>query len=159
MHYIEHLQREDHLDNAKHQADLPKLEKDFHDNNSGSAECHHMSLRPQSMYSCVGAPYLWSKNNEVDHSRSAQVEKLNPRSAHDHSRSAQVEKLNPRSAHEVVYNLQDKEAVPSIYEQYFGDKNTDSNSKDEKVITSIYDQFFGDKTIDTNSDQEDVFRV
>jgi len=33
--FIEHISREDHFNDAKHQADLTKLEKEFHQNNDG----------------------------------------------------------------------------------------------------------------------------
>ena len=60
IHFVEHLQREDHFNNERHQRDLPKLEKEFHANNAGLPESLHLSVKPQFMYSSPDAPYMWA---------------------------------------------------------------------------------------------------
>ena len=68
-HFVEHLQREDHFDNDQHQKDLPHLEEQFHANNAGVRRNHHLSVRPECMYTCTKAPCMWSDKHPT---RSAQ---------------------------------------------------------------------------------------
>ena len=58
--FCEHLQREDHYDQEKHDADLEPLEKQFHANNAASTDQIHLSVRP-SLESATAAdtPSLW----------------------------------------------------------------------------------------------------
>ena len=59
-HFVEHLQREDHFDDAQHQRDLPQLEEEFHANNAGPSRNLHLSTRPDFMYRASGSPYMWA---------------------------------------------------------------------------------------------------
>ena len=60
--FVEHLQREDHFDDAKHQANLPALEKEFHDNNFGPPRNQYLSVRPRYFYERGSdEAYLWGK--------------------------------------------------------------------------------------------------
>ena len=48
--FVEHLHREDHFDNAKHQKELESLERRFHRNNFDDDDREvHMSVRPASL--------------------------------------------------------------------------------------------------------------
>ena len=59
LHVIEHLQREDHFDDADHQKNLETLEREFHENNAGPQRNIHLSARPSEFYSCSKAPKMW----------------------------------------------------------------------------------------------------
>ena len=48
--FIEYVQCEDHIDDAKHQASLDKLEEQFHHNNFGPPENVYLSLRTAGMH-------------------------------------------------------------------------------------------------------------
>ena len=61
--FVNHLQREDHMDNEQHQSNLDKFEADFHNNNAGSDENIHLSVRSASLYTCSSSPYAWSYVN------------------------------------------------------------------------------------------------
>ena len=64
---VEHLQREDHFDNEKHQENLPALEKEFHENNFGPPRNLYLSVRPRYFYErSTDENYLWKKKTQVD---------------------------------------------------------------------------------------------
>ena len=61
--FVEHLQREDHFDNEKHQENLPALEKEFHENNFGPPRNLYLSVRPRYFYERGSdETYLWGKS-------------------------------------------------------------------------------------------------
>ena len=47
--FMEHLQREDHFDDAEHQKNLESLEEQFHRNNFGPTGNVHLSVRPATL--------------------------------------------------------------------------------------------------------------
>ena len=60
LHFIEHMQREDHFDDDEHQNNLAALEKEFHANNAGRLRNAHLCVRPRELYELYGnTPYLW----------------------------------------------------------------------------------------------------
>ena len=59
-HFVEHLQKEEHVDNDQHQRDLATLEEEFHNNNAGPTRNVHLSTRPKFMYQAHDAPCLWN---------------------------------------------------------------------------------------------------
>ena len=61
--FVNHLQREDHMDNEQHQSNLDKFEADFQKNNAGPDENIHLSVRSASLYTCSSSPYAWSYVN------------------------------------------------------------------------------------------------
>ena len=61
--FVNHLQREDHMDNEGHQRNLRKFEADFHTNNAGPKENVHLSVRPSRFYSCSSSPCAWDPQN------------------------------------------------------------------------------------------------
>jgi hypothetical protein len=61
--FTEHLQREDHFNNAEHQRNLETLEREFHANNEGPARNHYLSVRSRPLYECADKPYLWSASS------------------------------------------------------------------------------------------------
>ena len=58
--FVEHLQREEHVNDDEHQRNLVQLEQEFHSNNAGPQRNVHLATRPASMYNCVGAPCAWN---------------------------------------------------------------------------------------------------
>ena len=48
--FCEHLQREDHFDDERHQQEAPVLEKEFHANNEGPHKNIFLSARPSQFY-------------------------------------------------------------------------------------------------------------
>ena len=76
--FVEHLQREDHFNNAQHEQDLPKLEKEFHPDNASGSESRHLSVKPGFLYSNGQAPYLWA---DAADSRLANVSKADATTA------------------------------------------------------------------------------
>ena len=62
---VNHVQREDHMDNEEHQRNLRKLEADFHTNNAGPDENVHLSVRPARFYSCSSSPCAWDPQNRT----------------------------------------------------------------------------------------------
>ena len=63
--FVNHVQREDHMDNEKHQKNLRKFEADFHTNNAGPDENVHLSVRPARFYSCSSSPCAWDPQNRT----------------------------------------------------------------------------------------------
>ena len=61
--FVNHLQKEDHMDNEQHQSNLHKFEADFHKNNAGPDENVHLSVRSGRFYTCSSSPYAWSSEN------------------------------------------------------------------------------------------------
>ena len=57
--FCEHLQREDHYDQEKHDLNLEHLEKQFHANNEGAPEQLYLSVRPPLEPADAPAPSLW----------------------------------------------------------------------------------------------------
>ena len=57
--FCEHLQREDHYDQEKHDLNLEHLEKQFHANNEGAPEQIFLSVRPSLDSATAAAPSLW----------------------------------------------------------------------------------------------------
>ena len=109
--FVEHLQREDHFNDEQHQAELPRLEKTFHDNNSGVADSAHLSVKPQFMYSNREAPYMWSRELVT---RSAQS---HWRSAQDASRSAHGSEDSQQAfTAQLAVALQEAECFSRTYE-------------------------------------------
>jgi hypothetical protein len=59
--FMEHISREDHIDNDQHQSSLDHLEEQFKRNNDGPKENIFLSCRPRSFYEQSLAPSLWQK--------------------------------------------------------------------------------------------------
>ena len=57
--FCEHMQREDHYDQEKHDLNLERLEKQFHSNNEGAPEQLYLSVRPPLEPAAAPAPSLW----------------------------------------------------------------------------------------------------
>ena len=58
--FVEHLQREDHVNDDQQQRNLAQLEQEFHANNAGPQRNVHLATRPAFMYSCADAPCAWN---------------------------------------------------------------------------------------------------
>lgn len=69
---VEHLQREDHVQDDQHQYDLDNLEQEFHANNYGPSRNIHMSVHPAEMCSCCQAPYMWKQEHSTSTARDKQ---------------------------------------------------------------------------------------
>ena len=63
--FVNHLQREDHMDNEGHQRNLRKFESDFHTNNAGPEENIHLSVRPARFYSSSSSPCAWDTRSRT----------------------------------------------------------------------------------------------
>ena len=63
--FVNHLQREEHMDNEGHQRNLRKFEADFHTNNAGPEENVHLSVRPARFYACSTSPCAWDPQNRT----------------------------------------------------------------------------------------------
>ena len=63
--FCEHLQREDHFDDDKHQADIEQLEAEFHRGNEGPRSVY-LSARPEEFYKSGSVPTLWSESLNAD---------------------------------------------------------------------------------------------
>ena len=63
--FVNHLQREDHMDNEGHQRNLRKFESEFHTNNAGPEENIHLSVRPARFYSCSSSPCAWDTRSRT----------------------------------------------------------------------------------------------
>ena len=61
--FCEHLQREDHYDQQKHDLDVESLEKQFHANNVGPPENVYLSVRSSSFYTPSATCSLWGDND------------------------------------------------------------------------------------------------
>ena len=59
IQFIDHIQREDHIDDEAHQNSLHSLEKEFHNANEGPKQNKYLSVRPRTFYEYIGKPYLW----------------------------------------------------------------------------------------------------
>ena len=64
--FVEHIQREDHIDDNAHQEQLQALEKQFHDNNAGAPENIHLSVRPCSIFHEGFSSHCWSGSQDID---------------------------------------------------------------------------------------------
>jgi hypothetical protein len=64
--FQEHLQREDHFDNAAHQRNLNSLESEFHTNNMGPDRNYFLSVRPRFSYEALDKPYLWKNAEKLE---------------------------------------------------------------------------------------------
>ena len=62
--FMEHLERQDHIDDDQHQADLESLEKGFRQNNDGDPKNIFLSARPRSFYERPDIPSLWDKGRD-----------------------------------------------------------------------------------------------
>ena len=58
--FMEHLHREDHFDDEKHQKNIDSLEQEFHMNNFGPARNQHLSMRPAGLHSATPGSCPWS---------------------------------------------------------------------------------------------------
>ena len=64
--FNEHLQREDHFDDALHQENLAQLEKEFHANNAGEQRNVFLSVRPRSFYEANDVVSLWRNTDSFE---------------------------------------------------------------------------------------------
>jgi hypothetical protein len=72
--FVEHLHREDHYDNDKHEAAEPELEKQFMTNCDGPRENVFLSARSRGFYEAPATATLWDAPTEENReSREAQV--------------------------------------------------------------------------------------
>ena len=73
--FITHLSREDHIDDAQHQASLDSLEQQFKCNNDGPRENIFLSCRSRCFYDKCATPSLWDRNATDNTELVAQVQK------------------------------------------------------------------------------------
>ena len=69
--FCEHMQREDHYDQEKHDLNAPNYEKLFHANNEGPPEQLYLSVRPPLEPAGVPAPSLWGSGARTEDLRRA----------------------------------------------------------------------------------------
>lgn len=60
--FVEHIERQEHINPEEHKQALPILEQEFHHNNYGLVRNIHLSVRPRNMYVAESAPYLWNRH-------------------------------------------------------------------------------------------------
>ena len=78
IQFIDHIQREDHIDDEAHQNSLHSLEKEFHNANEGPKQNKYLSVRPRTFYEYIGKPYLWGNvTDKIDTITSDVLEKQN----------------------------------------------------------------------------------
>ena len=66
--FCNHVQRESHVDEDQHKADLPKLEKGFHNSNDAQFDAANvfLSLKPKSLLTNRTLCSLWKKNSKEE---------------------------------------------------------------------------------------------
>ena len=63
--FMEHLERQDHINDDQHQSSLEALEKGFKQNNDGDSKNIFLSARPRSFYDTPGVPSPWDQDKDA----------------------------------------------------------------------------------------------